>query len=56
MSFMSLMGFSGVLTGKFLLDLFSSRGDETSLELTAALLDGGDVDDAAIRFCKNQTG
>ena len=36
---------SGVLDSKVGMYLFSSGGDEASLELTAALLDGGDVDD-----------
>ena len=37
--------FSGVLDSKVGMYLFSSGGDEASLELTTALLDGGDVDD-----------
>lgn len=41
----ALDGFSGVLDSKVGMYLFSSGGDEASLELTAALLDGGDVDD-----------
>lgn len=44
-----LDGFSGVLVGKLVCDLLSSGGDETSLELTAALLDGCYVDDACVR-------
>lgn len=47
-----LDGLCGMLTCELLGNLFSSGGDETGLELTAALLDGGDIDDAAIRFCK----
>ena len=41
----ALDGFSGVLDSKVGMYLFSSGGDEASLELTAALLDGGNVDD-----------
>ena len=37
--------FSGVLDSKVGMYLFSGGGDEASLELTAALLDGGNVDD-----------
>ena len=41
----ALNRFSGVLDSKVGMYLFSSGGDEASLELTTALLDGGDVDD-----------
>ena len=37
---------SGVLDSKVGMYLFGSGGDEASLELTTALLDGGDVDDS----------
>lgn len=40
----TLDGLSGMLLGKLTVNLLSGGGDETSLELTAALLDGGDVD------------
>lgn len=49
-----LDGFGSVLVGKLVGDLFSRRGDETSLELTAALLDGADVDDTCIRISEIQ--
>ena len=41
----TLDGLSGVLLGELTVNLLSGGGDETSLELTAALLDGGDVDE-----------
>ena len=41
----ALYGLGGVLDSKVGMYLFSGGGDEASLELTAALLDGGDVDD-----------
>ena len=40
-----LDGLSGVLLGELTVNLLSGGGDEASLELTAALLDGGDVDE-----------
>ena len=47
-----LDGLSSVLDSKVGVHLLSSGSDKTSLELTAALLDGGDVDDTggAIRL------
>lgn len=44
----------GVLSSELLLNILCSGGDETSLELTAALLDRANVDDCAILFCKVQ--
>ena len=41
----ALDGLGGVLDSEVGMYLFGSGGDEASLELTAALLDGGDVDD-----------
>lgn len=41
----ALDGLGGVLDSKVGMYLFSSGGDEASLELAAALLDGGDVND-----------
>lgn len=42
----TLDGLSSVLDSKVGVHLLSGGSDETSFELTAALLDGGDVDDA----------
>ena len=48
----TLDGLSSVLDSKVVVHLLSSGSDETSLELTAALLDSSDVDDTggAIRL------
>ena len=49
-----LDGLGGVLVGKLMGDLLGCGGYETSLEFTAALLDGADVDDTCIRISEIQ--